>query len=212
MAELLASPRGARSPPTSVGRSVAARACGFASKEIATNSQSRVPGYPMGMRVRIRVTVRSQWVFSLPMVRTASGCIADETSRRGASMARFLTILLFAATLPLASSSAFAGERPGDAALGALSGAVVLGPIGAIAGAVVGYQGPQHCACMGLAVVAPSSTDAIGQCHWADAQSQAHAAAEVEAGCCAVRASAGVDAIRRPRGDAAGAAARMTRY
>ena len=29
--------------------------------------------------------------------------------------------------------------RAGDAALGALSGAVVLGPIGAVAGAVVGY-------------------------------------------------------------------------
>ena len=30
-------------------------------------------------------------------------------------------------------------HRGGDAALGALSGAVVLGPIGAVAGAVVGY-------------------------------------------------------------------------
>ena len=37
------------------------------------------------------------------------------------------------------SSTAVAGDRPGDAALGALSGAVVLGPIGAVAGAVVGY-------------------------------------------------------------------------
>jgi hypothetical protein len=36
-------------------------------------------------------------------------------------------------------SAAIAGDRPGDAALGALSGAVVLGPIGAVAGAVVGY-------------------------------------------------------------------------
>ena len=32
-----------------------------------------------------------------------------------------------------------AQERVGDAALGALSGAVVLGPVGAVAGAVVGY-------------------------------------------------------------------------
>ena len=32
-----------------------------------------------------------------------------------------------------------AQERAGDAALGALSGAVVLGPVGAVAGAVVGY-------------------------------------------------------------------------
>ncbi|MCK1740602.1 hypothetical protein IVA80_06890 [Bradyrhizobium sp. 139] len=36
-------------------------------------------------------------------------------------------------------ASAIAQERAGAAALGALSGAVVLGPIGAVAGAVVGY-------------------------------------------------------------------------
>jgi hypothetical protein len=42
--------------------------------------------------------------------------------------------------LLLAPSAALAGDhRPGDAALGALSGAVVLGPVGAVAGAVVGY-------------------------------------------------------------------------
>jgi len=41
--------------------------------------------------------------------------------------------------LLLTSSAAMAGERPADAALGALSGAVVFGPIGAVAGAVVGY-------------------------------------------------------------------------
>lgn len=45
-----------------------------------------------------------------------------------------------AVILLLATSAAFAGDhRPGDAALGALSGAVVLGPVGAVAGAVVGY-------------------------------------------------------------------------
>ncbi len=41
-----------------------------------------------------------------------------------------------------------AGERVGDAALGALSGAVVIGPVGAVAGGVVGYtaglQFPVH--------------------------------------------------------------------
>jgi len=36
-------------------------------------------------------------------------------------------------------ASAVAQERAGAAALGAVSGAVVLGPIGAVAGAVVGY-------------------------------------------------------------------------
>jgi hypothetical protein len=35
--------------------------------------------------------------------------------------------------------SAVAQERAGDAALGAVSGAIVLGPIGAVAGALVGY-------------------------------------------------------------------------
>jgi len=35
--------------------------------------------------------------------------------------------------------SVVAQERAGDAALGALTGAVVLGPVGAVAGAVVGY-------------------------------------------------------------------------
>ena len=42
--------------------------------------------------------------------------------------------------LMLATTAALAQDhRPGDAALGALSGAVVLGPVGAVAGAVVGY-------------------------------------------------------------------------
>src|ERR1700739_3687076 len=41
--------------------------------------------------------------------------------------------------LVLMSSAGIAEERPGDAALGAVSGAVVLGPIGAVAGAVIGW-------------------------------------------------------------------------
>ena len=50
------------------------------------------------------------------------------------------TIAVVAVALSLTTSQAFADEhRGGDAALGALSGAVVLGPIGAVAGAVVGY-------------------------------------------------------------------------
>jgi hypothetical protein len=53
-------------------------------------------------------------------------------------MARKLAIAALALTL--LSSAATADEhRGGDAALGALSGAVVLGPVGAVAGAVVGY-------------------------------------------------------------------------
>lgn len=49
------------------------------------------------------------------------------------------TIAFVVLILPLLSVAATAQERAGDAALGALSGAVVLGPIGAVAGAVVGY-------------------------------------------------------------------------
>jgi hypothetical protein len=51
----------------------------------------------------------------------------------------------------LAPSGAFAQERAGQAALGALSGAIVLGPVGAVAGAVVGYTaGPAIASSWGL--------------------------------------------------------------
>src|SRR5213075_556803 len=53
--------------------------------------------------------------------------------------------------LLLAPSAALAQNRGGDAALGALSGAVVLGPIGAVAGAVVGYTaGPSIARSLGF--------------------------------------------------------------
>lgn len=50
-----------------------------------------------------------------------------------------------ALTLILTSvAPAHAAERVGPAALGALSGAVVLGPVGLVAGAVIGYTaGPE---------------------------------------------------------------------
>ena len=49
-------------------------------------------------------------------------------------------IAIAATVLSLISSRALADEhRGGDAALGALAGAVVLGPVGAIAGAAVGF-------------------------------------------------------------------------
>jgi hypothetical protein len=41
--------------------------------------------------------------------------------------------------LSFAPSGVLAQERVGDAALGAVSGLVVLGPVGALAGAVIGY-------------------------------------------------------------------------
>lgn len=52
--------------------------------------------------------------------------------------------------LTLAPSAALA-QRAGDAALGAVAGAVVLGPIGAVAGAFVGYTaGPSISRSWGL--------------------------------------------------------------
>ena len=53
-------------------------------------------------------------------------------------MARTFTAA--AMILLLAPSAALAQERATDAALGAVAGAVVLGPIGAVAGAFVGYS------------------------------------------------------------------------
>ncbi|MEK9278368.1 MULTISPECIES: hypothetical protein [unclassified Bradyrhizobium] len=47
-----------------------------------------------------------------------------------------ITAVVMLACVP---ASAFAQERAGDAALGAVSGAIVLGPVGAVAGALVGY-------------------------------------------------------------------------
>ena len=49
------------------------------------------------------------------------------------------TIMIAAAIALALPSGASAGERHGDAAIGALSGAVVLGPVGLVAGAVIGY-------------------------------------------------------------------------
>jgi hypothetical protein len=51
-------------------------------------------------------------------------------------MKKQIAIVAMAMTV---STAAVAGERATDAALGAVSGAVVLGPIGAVAGAFIGY-------------------------------------------------------------------------
>ncbi len=56
-----------------------------------------------------------------------------------------------AAVLLLLAPSAALAQRAGDAALGAVAGAVVLGPIGAVAGAFVGYTaGPSISRSWGL--------------------------------------------------------------
>jgi hypothetical protein len=64
-------------------------------------------------------------------------------------MKKSLAILTIAmALVPFGVS---AEERVGDAALGALAGAVVLGPIGLVAGAAVGYTaGPSIADSWGL--------------------------------------------------------------
>ena len=53
-------------------------------------------------------------------------------------MKKLFVAALIAATF--LSFEAKAQERAGSAALGALSGAVVLGPVGAVAGAFIGYS------------------------------------------------------------------------
>jgi hypothetical protein len=64
-------------------------------------------------------------------------------------MKKLIVTVVMATTL--APLGALAQERAGDAALGAVSGAVVLGPVGAVAGAVVGYTaGPAIASSWGL--------------------------------------------------------------
>lgn len=56
-----------------------------------------------------------------------------------------------AALLLVLAPSAAMAQRAGDAALGAVAGAVVLGPVGAVAGAFVGYTaGPSISRSWGL--------------------------------------------------------------
>jgi len=55
------------------------------------------------------------------------------------------------AGLVLVPAAAGAQERIGDAALGALAGAVVAGPVGAVAGGAIGYTaGPRIARGMGV--------------------------------------------------------------
>jgi len=71
------------------------------------------------------------------------------TNLWGTDMQPFLAALTVAAFL--APLSASAQERVGDAALGGLSGALVLGPVGAVAGIIVGYTaGPSISRSWGL--------------------------------------------------------------
>jgi len=72
-----------------------------------------------------------------------------EDLHEGPTMKKILAAAALAVTF--SPFSALAQERAGDAALGALSGAVVLGPVGAIAGAATGYfAGPNIARSWGL--------------------------------------------------------------
>ena len=71
-------------------------------------------------------------------------------------MKKLLVAALIAGSL--VSFEAKAQERAGAAALGALSGAVVLGPVGAVAGAFIGYSaGPSIAHSWGIGRSASSS-------------------------------------------------------
>jgi hypothetical protein len=57
---------------------------------------------------------------------------------KGNAMRKLLAVVVIAGLL--ISLKANAQERAGSAALGAVSGAIVLGPVGAVAGAFIGYS------------------------------------------------------------------------
>jgi hypothetical protein len=70
-------------------------------------------------------------------------------------MKRIMTIVLVAAAVSapvfLASAPANAGERVVDGALGGVSGAIVFGPVGLVAGGLTGYvAGPGIARGLGL--------------------------------------------------------------
>jgi hypothetical protein len=79
-----------------------------------------------------------------------NSALADSVGSSGEThMQRLIVAALV--SLTLVPVGALAQERGGDAALGALSGAVVFGPIGAVAGALVGYTaGPSISRSWGL--------------------------------------------------------------
>jgi hypothetical protein len=78
---------------------------------------------------------------------------------REIAMKKLLVAALIAASF--ISFEARAQGRAGDAALGAVSGAVVLGPVGAVAGAFIGYTaGPSIARSWGLQRSASRSRDA----------------------------------------------------
>jgi hypothetical protein len=70
---------------------------------------------------------------------------------KGPSMKTLLAVAAIVTGIALAPAAASAGERLGDAAMGAASGALVAGPVGLVAGGIIGYTaGPGISHGMGL--------------------------------------------------------------
>lgn len=66
-------------------------------------------------------------------------------------MKTLFAVALVTAVIALAPVAASAQDRPADAAMGAASGLLVAGPVGAVAGGVIGYsEGPNIAHGMGL--------------------------------------------------------------
>jgi hypothetical protein len=92
---------------------------------------------------------RQDWQCGSPAIAAGSPLccrIVEIQCLGGAFRETAMNKLVVAAALAgsLISFEAQAQERAGSAALGALSGAIVLGPVGAVAGALVGYTaGPE---------------------------------------------------------------------
>src|SRR3974390_700754 len=73
----------------------------------------------------------------LPSCCRILGVACPWDASRGAVMKKLLVVVVIAG---LSVYEANAQERAGSAALGAVSGAIVLGPVGAVAGAFIGYS------------------------------------------------------------------------
>lgn len=67
--------------------------------------------------------------------------------RRDETMKTFAGCVVVAAGILLSPVAANAHERVTDAALGGLAGAVVFGPVGLVAGGIIGYSSGPQIAC-----------------------------------------------------------------